>query len=262
MNKVYNRIYWENQPSTNTALGATNLNRVDLAVDTIDNRVIELDTNKLSVSVANTMVKSFSLNETTGVITVTLLNGTVYTWDLNIEKIPVKLSLTEDAILVLETADGQSYTADLKKLIDTYLFDDSDTIGFSMNSQSDGKHVTGIVKNGSIQEKHLDPNYLTEIKANIEESHSQAELAGEYATTAKRYAVGGVVQDDLEDNAKYYAEQAKNYQEIIQEVAKINYPHIYVDFSTGHLMAENGKGINFKLIDGHLISEVTAEWQT
>nr|DAN97719.1 MAG TPA: hypothetical protein [Caudoviricetes sp.] len=258
MNKVYNRINWENQPSTNTALGATNLNKVDLALDTIDNRVLELDNNKLPIEVANTMVKSFGLDETTGVITVTLLNGTVYTWDLNIEKIPINLSLTKEAVLVLYTADGETYTADLKGLIDTYQFDDSDTIGFSMQLDTDGKHVTGTLKNGSVKEKHLDPNYLAEINMQVAKSEGQANLSKDYADLSKRYAVGGVIQEDSEDNAKYYAEQCKKYKDIVQETANINYPNLYIEPTTGHLISVGGSGITFRIENGHLISEVIA----
>lgn len=46
MNKVYSRINWENEPSTKTPLNEHNLNKIDFAVDEIDNRVIELDATK------------------------------------------------------------------------------------------------------------------------------------------------------------------------------------------------------------------------
>ena len=40
--KVYNRIYWENEPSHVTPLSESNLNRIDAALDTVDTRVVEL----------------------------------------------------------------------------------------------------------------------------------------------------------------------------------------------------------------------------
>ena len=46
MNKAYTRIIWVNYPSTTTPLNDTNLNRMDLALDTIDDRVITLITLK------------------------------------------------------------------------------------------------------------------------------------------------------------------------------------------------------------------------
>lgn len=40
MQKVYQRINWENSPSTNTAINEDNLNKIDYAIDEIDNRVV------------------------------------------------------------------------------------------------------------------------------------------------------------------------------------------------------------------------------
>ena len=42
MQKAYSRINWENEPSLNTPLGANNLNKMDSALDVIDNRVLSL----------------------------------------------------------------------------------------------------------------------------------------------------------------------------------------------------------------------------
>ncbi len=42
MQKIYTRIYWQNKPSTSTALNETNLNKMDYALDQIDTRVVEL----------------------------------------------------------------------------------------------------------------------------------------------------------------------------------------------------------------------------
>lgn len=42
MEKTYQRINWENEPSTVTPLNEDNLNRIDYAVDVIDTRVVEL----------------------------------------------------------------------------------------------------------------------------------------------------------------------------------------------------------------------------
>ena len=42
MQKVYSRINWENDPSTNTAINEDNLNKMDYALDKIDDRVVQL----------------------------------------------------------------------------------------------------------------------------------------------------------------------------------------------------------------------------
>lgn len=48
MNKAYNAINWKNEPSTSTAINETNLNKMDRAIDTIDDRVIDLDNGKVN----------------------------------------------------------------------------------------------------------------------------------------------------------------------------------------------------------------------
>lgn len=43
MQKAYNRIDWENYPSDKTPLNETNLNKMDAALDELDNRIVEQD---------------------------------------------------------------------------------------------------------------------------------------------------------------------------------------------------------------------------
>ena len=256
MEKAYNKIVWKNQPSTDTPLGARLLNRQSEAINLIDDRVCAMDMQKLSIEVANTMVKSFDMDTKTGIITVTLLNGTVYTWDLNIEKIPVSLSMTQDAVLVLNTEDGNTYTADLKSLIDTYIFDHSDTISFKMTSKSDGKHVTAEVKNGSITKEKLNPDYLVEIEREVTEATQQADRATEQALLSQSYAVGtsGVRAGESTDNSKYYSERAKEYMHAAQAVADLVVPQFYIDFTTGCLMSQTkAQGMEFYLDNGNFM---------
>lgn len=55
MEKAYEAIGFENKPSTATPLGATNLNKMDSAIDLIDDRVVELDEQmkEVFISVSN-----------------------------------------------------------------------------------------------------------------------------------------------------------------------------------------------------------------
>jgi hypothetical protein len=117
MDKAYNRINWQNQPSTTSALGATNLNKIDLATNTIDDRVIALDTAKADKTTVNAMVKDVALNSTTGDITITYQNGTTSTYDTKLEKIAVNFaydSATEQLVITLD--DGTTQNIDLSTL--------------------------------------------------------------------------------------------------------------------------------------------------
>lgn len=219
MKKAYSRIDWQNQPSTSTALGATNLNKMDIALNTIDDRVMTLDTTKLDLTTANSMVKSFSLDQSTGVITITLLDGTVTTYDTKLEKLAVNFAYDATAQqLVITLDDGTKQYVDMSALITQYEFKDSSTVGFSVDAS--GK-VSASVKNGSITAEQLQPNYLADITTQQQTATAQAKLS-------KRYAVGGVETGDTTDNAKYYKEQAelfktqaKQYRDEAQDISGV-----------------------------------------
>ena len=208
--KTYSRINWENKPSTNTALGAANLNKMDLALNEIDNRVVTLGQQKLDKDVANNMVSSWSMNESTGVITVTLLDGTTTSYDLNIEKIPASLELTSNGILKMITDDGEVYTADLSSLIREYTFQDSSTIAFTDSAGTNSyKEITASIKAGSITDNELSSTLIDNLQQQVASATQSASDADDYAKLSKRYAVGGVVEGDDTDNAKYYYEKTK-----------------------------------------------------
>lgn len=75
MDKAYNPTTWENRPSTASPLDEINLNLLSRGVSTIDDRVIALST-----AVGNS-VQSVVTDEETGLITVTLNDGTSYTYN-------------------------------------------------------------------------------------------------------------------------------------------------------------------------------------
>lgn len=169
--KKFARINWKNRPSTATALGATNLNKIDVFCNEVDNALIQFDAQKLNIATANSMIASLTINEDTGLITAKQLDGTTYTWDLNIEKIPVSFTLSEDGVITMTTEDGTQWTCNIAELIKNYVFDDSSTIAFTkqfVEEDEDGKgayHVTASIKNGSVNEQHLDPDYRADILA-------------------------------------------------------------------------------------------------
>ena len=58
MNKAYpDRTYWKNEPSAETPLNENNLNRISAGLDLVDDRVIELNSSKMSVIEANKMAE-------------------------------------------------------------------------------------------------------------------------------------------------------------------------------------------------------------
>ena len=209
MNKAYIRINWENYPSDATPINKVNLNRLDSATDILDDRVITLDTTKATKTEVATLVSDVTFEESTGIITITKKNGSKVTIDTQMEKIAVNFDYdptTQQIILTL--IDGTQQYIDLSALITQYEFLDTDTVAFAIGT--DGK-VSAVVKEGSIEEKHLEPNYLAKIKGEAAKAETSRADAAANATKAESYAVGGTGSREGEDtdNAQYYYEQVK-----------------------------------------------------
>ena len=182
MNKAHENINWENYPSDNTALNAENLNKMDVAIDNIDNRVVSLDSSKATKTEVSTLVADVSFEESTGIITVTKKNGSKITINTQMEKIAVNFSynrITQQIILTL--IDGTKQYIDLSALITQYEFVDSDTMAFFIDSNG---RVTAKIKEGSITEKYLEQNYLSNIKVEVEKTATNAKTASEAAKSA------------------------------------------------------------------------------
>lgn len=182
----------------------------------MDNALIQMDAAKLNVATANSMLASVTFDQDTGVFTFKELDGTTYTYDLNLEKIPVSFTLTEEGVLIMTTEDGTEWECNIADLIKDYVFDDSETIAFEkefVGADDEGKgsyHVTASVKAGSINETHLDPNYRADILTYKTQAQEAANDSLTYSKDSKRWAVGDAEYEGSEtDNAKYYKEQAE-----------------------------------------------------
>lgn len=359
---------WQNLPSQKTALNRTNLLHAENGIKEADTRIVQLDAKKAEQAVVNAMVKDVTLDAKAGVLTVTLLNGTTKTFDLDIERVVTNFDITDDNELVLTLADGTQKTIDLTRFV--YTVASTDTVSMEIKDRV----MRAAVVDGSITMAKLDAAIQTEFrqymleaqsardsalqyqgfakryalgdaaefpgsetdnakcyyeqsKTNAEASAANAEvstqaaetsitqaaiatqkatsatasansaaadaqIATEKATVAsqmassssekalaatesaetatlkaldasdsaqisKRYAVGGVVSDDAQDNSKWYCQQAENYAKVAQEVTDIIYPEIYIDLDNGHFMVIGGNNFSVSLnSNGHLISAI------
>lgn len=211
MNKVYTRINWEDYPSENTDIDEINLNKMDSAIDALDNRIILQDALKVDKSAINGNIADWTMDETTGVITITKYNGKKVIFDLNIEKIPVEFSMSDDGIITMTTEDGTQFTADIGSMIPVLTFEDSATIAVSVTGTGKNKTYSFSIKTGSVTDDMLQPNYLADIRVESANASAYAQSANAKSVLAESYAVGGTGTREGEDtdNAKYYMEQAK-----------------------------------------------------
>lgn len=208
MQKIYSRIKWENLPSEKTAVNESNLNKMDLAVDNLDDRVVAMDASKVDLAKANELVKEILWDESKGTLTIVKMNGSQALIDTKLEKLAVNFKYdpqTQQLIITLD--DGTTQNVDLSALITEYEFLDSDTIAFEI---TDGK-IKAIVKNGSITEDMLQPNFLADVKV-------EAEKAKASASAADASEKESTVQANL---SKEYADKAKEYSDNIDKKAHL-----------------------------------------
>lgn len=154
--KIYSREHWENFPSEKTAINRDRLNNIEGGIDAIDDRVCALDTTKVDLTKANELVKEILWDESNGTLTVVKMNGSKAVIDTKLEKLAVNFTYNpQTQQLVITLDDGTVQNVDLSSLITEYEFLDSDTIAFEVA----GGKVKAIVKNGSITEDKLQPNF-------------------------------------------------------------------------------------------------------
>ena len=242
MQKIYSRINWENFPSEKTAVNESNLNKMDLAIDNLDDRVVAMDASKVDLTRANELVKEILWDESKGTLTIVKMNGSQAVIDTKLEKLAVNFTYNpQTQQLVITLDDGTVQNVDLSSLITEYEFLDSDTIAFAIGS--DGK-VSAIVKEGSIKEKHLRPDYLADIKV-------ESAKAVNSATNAK----------SSETNAAKYATDAKDSADRVQGIeSEINKKLTMAEFDVnedGELVYTDNAAYNFVVDnDGNLNWEV------
>lgn len=210
--------FWENYPSIDSPITDNELNRNEVSVDTIDDRVITLDTIKAEQADLLLTFKAVSFDSTTGVFTFTKWNNTTVTVDTDIEKIAINFDYDDDPTsphyqnLVIELDDGTYKYVDMSALITQYEFTDSSTIDFTV--ANDGT-VTANVIDGSITESKLQPNFLADCRAAKAGAEAAEANAIAKALVSEGYANGkqnGVPVTSgspyYENNAEYFKNQA------------------------------------------------------
>jgi hypothetical protein len=240
--KIYSREHWENFPSEKTAINRNRLNNIEGGIDAIDDRVCALDTTKVDLTKANELVKEILWDESNGTLTVVKMNGSKAMIDTKLEKLAVNFAYdSQKQQLIITLDDGTTQNVDLSSLITEYEFLDSDTIAFAIGS--DGK-VSAIVKEGSIQEKHLRPDYLADIKVESAKAVASAKSAGESETNAAKSAT----------DAKDSADRAQGIESEINKKLKMaefdvneDGELVYTDNSAYNFVVDNDGNLNWEV---------------
>ena len=166
--KIYSREHWENFPSEKTAINRNRLNNIESGIDAIDDRVCALDTTKVDLTKANELVEEILWDESNGTLTVVKMNGSRAVIDTKLEKLAVNFSFDEaNQRIVIILDDGSKQYVDLSAFVTPLEFKDGDIIYFSV---VDGNLVSAGIKDGTISEEKLRPNFLADIKIKVGEA--------------------------------------------------------------------------------------------
>lgn len=242
MQKIYSRTYWENFPSEKTAIDAMRLNNAEAGIDNLDDRVVAMDASKVDLAKANELVKEILWDESNGTLTVVKMNGSKAVIDTKLEKLAVNFKYDpESQQLVITLDDGMTQNVDLSALITEYEFTDSDTIAFEISS--DGK-VSAIVKEGSIQEKHLRPDYLADIKVESAKAVASAKSAGVSETNAAKSATDA---KDSADRVQGIEDEINKKLTITEFDVNEDGELIYTDNAAYNFTVDNNGNLNWEV---------------
>lgn len=228
MQKSYSRINWENYPSENTPLNESNLNRMDYALNEVDDRVIALDTDKATVTEISTLIEDVTVDDETGIITITKQNGQSIQIQTTLNKIAVNFAYDyNNQTLVLTLNDGTQATISLASLIQNNEFANTDTIALSVSNNG---IVTGNVVLHSISDEHMRTDYLADIRTSEAHANAYQAAAEGYKFDAEAWAKGqrggvdvGPQDAGYKDNSKYYKQRSEAWA--VGHVDGINVPN-------------------------------------
>lgn len=213
---------WVDLPSIDTPIIAAELNRIEDGVDTIDSRVVTMDTTKANQVDLLECFKAITFDTATGTFTFTRWDGTTVPINTDIEKIAVNFDYDDDPTsahyqnLVLTLSDGTVKYVDLSALITEFEFTDSTTIGFTVSSSGE---VTASVKNGSITAEKLQPNYLADVTAQANAAAASATAAAGSVLDSEAWANGTRNGVDVPSTDPAYHNNSKWWKDQAQQIA-------------------------------------------
>lgn len=242
MQKIYSRINWENFPSEKTAVNESNLNKMDLAIDNLDDRVVAMDASKVDLTKANELVKEILWDESNGTLTVVKMNGSKAMIDTKLEKLAVNFKYDpESQQLVITLDDGTAQNVDLSALITQYEFLEGDEIAFEVTS--DGK-VKPMIKSGSITEDKLQPNFLADIKVESAKAVASAKSAKESETKA---ATSATDAKDSADRAQEIENEINKKLTMAEFDVNEDGELIYTDNAAYNFVVDNDGNLNWEV---------------
>ena len=228
--KIYSREYWENFPSEKTAINRNRLNNIEGGIDAIDDRVCALDTTKVDLTKANELVKEILWDESNGTLTVVKMNGSRAVIDTKLEKLAVNFSFDEaNQRLVIILDDGTKQYVDLSAFVTPFEFKDGDVIYFEVVG---GNLVSAGIKDGTISEEKLRPNFLADIKIKVGEAEQYRDQTRQFrdetevirnAVASDKKEIGDIIKNSLLNESQKILDAVQDALKQIQDLSNSMY---------------------------------------
>lgn len=205
---MYRRINWENYSSTMTPLNADNLNRMDSALAKHDEDIEVMSNVKADRVLLNGMVTAVYYNTTSGIFRFERYGEAPVEVDLNIEKIPVQFSMSEDGIIKMITTDGTEYTADVKSLIPEIETTSEHEIDLVHTQEGGTITLSASIKNNSITDDKLESHFLENCRLYSSDASKSSASA----------SISEVNSRASEESAKHWAEQSELWAKTVEPI--------------------------------------------
>ena len=228
--KIYSREYWENFPSEKTAINKNRLNNIEGGIDAIDDRVCTLDTTKVDLTKANELVEEILWDESNGTLTVVKMNGSRAVIDTKLEKLAVNFSFDEaNQRLVIVLDDGTKQYVDLSAFVTPFEFKDGDVIYFEVVG---GNLVSAGIKDGTISEEKLRPNFLADIKIKVGEAEQYRDQTRQFrdetevirnAVASDKKEIDDIIKNSLLNESQKILDAVQDALKQIQDLSNSMY---------------------------------------
>ena len=228
--KIYSREHWENFPSEKTTINRNRMKNIEGGIDAIDDRVCALDTTKVDLTKANELVKEILWDESNGTLTVVKMNGSRAVIDTKLEKLAVNFSFDEaNQRLVIVLDDGTKQYVDLSAFVTPFEFKDGDVIYFEVVG---GNLVSAGIKDGTISEEKLRPNFLADIKIKVGEAEQYRDQTRQFrdetevirnAVASDKKEIDDIIKNSLLNESQKILDAVQDALKQIQDLSNSIY---------------------------------------
>lgn len=182
-------------------------------------RYTKNQTETLVGEATNDLIRDFSIDLNTGVITITKKDGTKITFDTALEKVPATFELIEENEIVylkITNVDGTTSQVDVTTLFNEYEFLSGTEIAFNQTTDGKTKKISANIRDNSIGKEKLKLELITELEGYVSSARDSATAASTSETNAQNSAATAV---EKANSAIASATSAKSSEETASQKA-------------------------------------------